>query len=200
MTALLWIGVALALSALALVAYSSLRPRLLLDEEEDDALAAFRAVAQEVGGLALVRTDLGRPRLAGLVDGVAIEIDRENHVGRGLDRLLGLRCRLAEEELAPNAALWVGDVDAIRVQYGRPRPSGDRNGLFDVYTRAEPTASEWWQDASLHEALASLPGAGVVLCEGQLTVLFDRLDADSVRTALRIPVLVREGVRRVTLH
>ena len=64
----------------------------------------------------------------------------------------------------------------------------------------EPTASEWWQDKELYEVLATLPGAGVVLEDGQLTVVFVDLDADSIRTALGVPSLIRRGVRQVTLH
>ncbi len=198
---MLWFALLTAVTiGLIALAVRYLSPTVTGDEVKDRAWEEFRAVAAEVGGLAVVRTDEGWPRLAGELGGVVVEIDCENHVSRGLDGLLGLRCRLPDAISAPNAALWVGDIDALRTQYGRPRPAGDGDGLFDVYTRVEPSASDWWQEPALHEAMASLPGAGLVLYEGQLTVLFARLDADSVRTALRIPALVQEGVRRVTLH
>lgn len=201
MPAVIWFAVAIAaaLGSIAL-AFHLFSTRTTGDDLADRAWREFRGVAEEVGGLVVVRTEDGWPRLAGEIGGVLIEIDCENHVSRGLDGLLGLRCRLPDAISAPNAALWIGDIDALRTQYGRPRPAGDGEGLFDVYTRVEPSASDWWQEGSLHEAMASLPGAGLVLYEGQLTVLFSRLDADSVRTAMRIPSLVQEGVRRVTLH
>jgi hypothetical protein len=114
--------------------------------------------------------------------------------------MLGLRCRITGGESVPSAALWIGDVDSLRTQFGRPRPSGDGAGLFDVYTRVEASASDWWADAALHEALTLLPGAGLVLDEGQLTIVFAKLDAESVRTAMRIPALVHQGAQRVTIH
>lgn len=202
MPVFLWMLIALAGVVLAAAAIAAMRSRLaeLQGASEEGDWAAFRAVADEVGGLAVVLTEEGGPRLRGDVGGVIVEIDRDNHVSQGLDRLLGLRCRIPDAAFAPNAALWIGDVEALRMQYGRPRPSGDRHGLFEVYTRVEPSASDWWQDRALHEALSGLPGAGVLLDEGQLTVVFERLDAESVRTALAIPALIQEGVRRVTLH
>ena len=202
MTLVLWIVVALAFALTVAAAVAARRPRLLAqgDDVQERVWAEFRAVAAEVGGLAVVPNEEGWPRLRGETAGVLVEIDCDNHVSRGLDGLLGLRCRIPDAMIAPNAALWVGDIDALRTQYGRPRPAGDGHGLFDVYTRSEPSASDWWQDGALHDALCSLPGAGVVLYEGQLTVLFERLDAESVRTALQIPALIQEGVRRVTLH
>lgn len=202
MTLPLWILVGLALAALlaGAIAATTLRPQLAEDDVKARAWAEFRAVANEVGGLAVVQTEEGWPRLKGEVAGVMVEIDCDNDVTRGLNGLLGLRCRIPDAAFAPNAALWIGDVDALRIQFGRPRPAGDGHGLFEVYTRVEPSASDWWQDVALHETLTALPGAGVVLYDGQLTVLFERLDAESVRTALQVPALIREGVRRVTLH
>ncbi|SRR5690606_4600901 len=202
MTLLLWMLVAIAIAVLAAAAIAALRPRLERHDEgvKERVWAEFRAVAEEVGGLAVVTNEEGWPRLRGETGGVLVEIDCDNHVSQGLDGLLGLRCRIPDAAFAPNAALWIGDIDALRTQYGRPRPAGDRHGLFEVYTRVEPSASDWWQDRALHDALSGLPGAGVVLDEGQLTVLFERLDAESVRTALAIPALIQEGVRRVTLH
>ncbi|MCZ7684909.1 MAG: hypothetical protein M5U28_41515 [Sandaracinaceae bacterium] len=197
---MVWIALIAAAVVLAALALAFAKPQLGADDLHDRAWEEFRAVADEVGGLSVVRTPEGWPRLVGEVSGVLVEIDCDNHVSRGLDGLLGLRCRVPDAGVAPDAALWIGDVDALRTQFGRPRPAGDGAGIFDVYTRVEPSASDWWQDPALHDALAGLPGAGVVLCEGQLTVLFARLDADSVRTALQIPGLVQEGVRRVTLH
>lgn len=201
MPAVLWFAL-LAAAAVGAVAlgYSLFKPRLGEEDLKGRAWEEFRAVADEVGGLAVVRTEQGWPRLAGEIGGLVVEIDCDNHVSRGLDGLLGLRCRVPDATSAPNAVLWVGDIDALRTQYGRPRPAGDGDGLFEVYTRVEPSASDWWQEPALHDALASLPGAGLVLYEGQLTVLFARLDAESVRTALRVPSIVQEGVRRVTLH
>jgi hypothetical protein len=200
MSVVLWVALVAASVAVGALIYALSKPRLGLDDGKSRVLAELSALAEEVGGLSVVVTPEGWPSLRGDVGGVLVEIDFDNHVGRGLDGLLGLRCHLPEAAIAPNAVLWVGDIDALRVQYGRPRPAGDGDGLFEVYTRAAPSASDWWQDPVLHDALASLPGAGLVLYEGQLTVLFDRLDADSVRTALRIPALVQEGVRRVTIH
>lgn len=200
MPVVVWIALLAAAAVLAALALTYAKPRLGADDVHDRAWEEFRAVADEVGGLSVTRTPDGWPRLVGEVGGVLVEIDCDNLVGRGLGGMLGLRCRVPDAGAAPNAALWIGDVDALRTQFGRPRPAGDGAGLFDVYTRVEPSASDWWQDPALHDALAGLPGAGVVLYEGQLTVLFARLDADSVRTALAIPALVQEGVRRVTLH
>lgn len=200
MPVVVWIALIAAAIVVAALALTFVKPRLVADDVNERAWAEFRAVADEVGGLSVTRTDAGWPRLCGEVGGVLVEIDFDNHISRGLDGLLGLRCRVPDAGIAPNAALWVGDIDALRTQYGRPRPAGDGEGLFEVYTRVEPSASDWWQDPALHDALTSLPGAGIVLYEGQLTVLFTRLDADSVRTALQIPALVQEGVRRVTLH
>ncbi len=190
MTLLLWMLVAIAIAVLAAAAIAALRPRLERHDEgvKERVWAEFRAVAEEVGGLAVVTNEEGWPRLRGETGGVLVEIDCDNHVSQGLDGLLGLRCRIPDAAFAPNAALWIGDIDALR------------HGLFEVYTRVEPSASDWWQDRALHDALSGLPGAGVVLDEGQLTVLFERLDAESVRTALAIPALIQEGVRRVTLH
>lgn len=200
MPVVVWIALGAAALVLAALALTLLKPRLVEEDVHERAWEEFRAIADEVGGLAVVRTDAGWPKLTGEVGGVVVEIDCDNHISRGLDGLLGLRCRVPDAVAAPNAALWIGDIDALRTQYGRPRPAGDGEGLFEVYTRVEPSASDWWQDPALHDALASLPGAGLVLYEGQLTVLFARLDAESVRTALQIPMLVEQGVRRVTLH
>lgn len=201
MTLVLWVLVALAVAVVAAAALAALKPRLAQDDGVRERVwAEFGAVADEVGGLAVVPNEAGWPRLRGEAGGVLVEIDCDNHVGRGLDGLLGLRCRIPDAAFAPNAALWIGDVDALRTQYGRPRPAGDAHGLFEVYTRVEPSASDWWQDRALHDTLCALPGAGVVLYEGQLTILFERLDAESVRTALSIPALIQAGVRRVTLH
>ncbi len=197
---MLWFAALAVLVTLGAVAFAYLPRRGDREDAQERAWEEFRAVAEEVGGLVAVRTDTGWPRLSGEAGGVLVEIDCENHVGRGLDALLGLRCRVPDARFAPNAALWIGDVDALRTQFGRPRPSGDANGLFDVYTRVEPSASDWWQEPTLHDALASLPGSGLVLDEGRLTVFFARLDAESVRVALRIPSLVQVGVHRVTLH
>jgi hypothetical protein len=200
MGALFWIAVLAALAVLGALAYMTAAPRLQKDALKSSAWDDFRAVAEEVGGLQCVLTDDGWPRLTGIVQGVAVEIDYENYVSQTLNGMLGLRCRIPEAESAPSAAIWIGDVDALRTQYGRPRPAGDSAGLFDVYTRVEPSASDWWQDPALHEALASLAGAGLLLDEGKLTVIFERLDAHSIRIAMRVPALVREGASRVTLH
>jgi hypothetical protein len=196
----LWVALVAASVALGALIYALTRPRDGLEDGTSRVLAELSALAEEVGGLAVVVTPEGWPSLRGDVGGLQVQIDFDNHVGRGLDGLLGLRCRIPEAAMAPNAVLWIGDIDALRVQYGRPRPAGDGDGLFEVYTRVAPSASDWWQDPLLHDALSSLPGAGLVLYEGQLTVLFDRLDAESVRTALRIPGLIQDGVGRVTLH
>ncbi|HJL15639.1 MAG TPA: hypothetical protein RMH99_08290 [Sandaracinaceae bacterium LLY-WYZ-13_1] len=182
------------------VAYLVVKPRVEEDEIKQSAWALYEQVAAEVGGLVVAQTDEGWPRLEGLVDGLTIEIDHTNLVAPGLEGLLGMRCQLPEAEKAPNGAVWVGHVDGLHTQFGRPRPLGDGAGLFEVYTRVEPGASDWWQEAELREVLEGLPGAGVALYEGQLTVVFTDLDAESVRTAMRVPGLIRRGVRRVTLH
>ena len=188
------------LIVLAIVGLGWAKPRARRDELKQQAWLFYQSVAEEVGGLMVAQNDEGWPRLEGLVDGLAIEIDHANNVAMGLDGVLGMRCRLPEAEMAPNAAVWIGRVDALHTQYGRPRPAGDGEGLFDVYTRVDPSASDWWQEPELHETLASLPGAGVLLYEGNLTVVFSDLDAESVRTAMRVPGLIRRGVSRVTLH
>ncbi len=162
--------------------------------------ALFREVAEQVGGLTVETDDEGWPSLRGLVDGVPIAIDHQNHIARGMEAMLAMRCRLPDAEHAPNAALWIGEIEPLRQQFGRPRPSGDAHGLFELYTRVEPSLSDWWQEPELHEALVSLPGAGVLLVDGQLTVVFSDLQAESVRLAMTLPGLIRRGVRRVTLH
>ncbi len=197
---LIWVAVALAALAAMGLALTWVKPRLVKDELRERMWSEFRTIADEIGSLAVVRTENGWPRLSGRIEDLVIDIDCENRVSYGLDGLLGLRCRIPDTEHAPSAALWIGDIDALRMQYGRPRPVGDGAGLFELYTRVEPSASDWWQEPALHDTLSALPGAGLLFHEGQLTVLFERLEADSVRTALRIPALVREGVRRVTLH
>lgn len=160
----------------------------------------FREIAESVGGLTVVEGDHGWPSMRGLVEGLPVEIDHGNHIARGMEASLGMRCPIPEAEHAPNAALWIGEIEALRRQFGRPRPAGDAHGLFEVYTRVEPSASDWWQEPELHEALVSLPGAGVLLVEGQLTVVFSNLDAESVQIALTLPGLIRRGVQRVTIH
>ena len=178
--------------------FSSANPKL--NDPNARARKHFTEVADAVGGLVVVEDDHGVLSLRGVVDGITVEIDYQNSVTRGLEALLGMRCRLTEAEHAPNAALWIGEVEGLRRQFGRPRPSGDVNGLFEVYTRFEPSASDWWQDPDLHESLTVLRGGGLLLVDGQLTVVFSLLDAESVRTALSIPSLIRRGVQRVTLH
>lgn len=171
-----------------------------LPDPKAKAREVFEGIAQQVPGLTVVTDENGWPSLHGLVDGVAIEIDHANHIARGMEAMLGMRCNLVEAEHAPNAALWIGEVEALRRQFGRPRPSGDRHGIFEVYTRVEPSASDWWQEPELHEALVALPGGGLLLVEGKLTVVFSNLDAESVRAAMAIPGHIRRGVQRVTIH
>ncbi|MEC7521207.1 MAG: hypothetical protein VYE22_15120 [Myxococcota bacterium] len=199
----LLIALAVALAIVSVVALVVQKTQPVLPGADDPKARAwelFRMVADEVGGLSVVKTDDGWPRLRGIVDGLDVEVDYDNHLGQGLEAMLGMRCRIPEAETSPPTAVWVGSVDVLHTHYGRPRPAGDVDGLFEVYTRREPTASEWWQDKELYEVLASLPGAGVILEEGQLTVVFADLDAESVRTALTVPTLIRRGVRQVTLH
>lgn len=188
------------LLALGILAMTVIKPRVAEDGVKQQAWLVYETVADEVGGLMVTRNDDGWPRLEGLADGLPIEIDHTNNVALGLDGLLGMRCRLPEAESAPNAAVWVGRIDALHTQYGRPRPAGDGAGLFEIYTRVEPSASDWWQEPELYEVLSSLPGAGVLLYEGNLTVVFSDLDAESIRTAMTIPGLIRRGVDRVTIH
>lgn len=189
-----------ALIALAALAVGVVKPRFERDDIRQQAWSIYQQVADEVGGLVVASNPDGWPRLEGIVDGLKIEIDHTNHIAPGFEGLLGMRCRLPEAEGAPNAAVWIGHVDALQAQFGRPRPAGDDVGLFEIYTRVEPSASDWWQEPELYDTLASLPGAGLLLYEGGLTVLFADLDAESIRTALQVPSLIRRGVRRVTLH
>ncbi|MGE0791702.1 MAG: hypothetical protein AB7S26_38865 [Sandaracinaceae bacterium] len=170
------------------------------DDPKARAWSRFLALAEEVGGLAVVEDDLGWPTMRGLIDGVTVEVDLRNPVGIGARPQLGMRARLPEAEHVPSAALFMGEIEELRRQFGRPRPSGDPHGLFEVYTRVEPSASDWWQDPDLHEALTALPGGGAILVDGQLTVVFANLDADSIRQALTVPALIQKSVQRVTLH
>ncbi|MEQ9073543.1 MAG: hypothetical protein RLP09_06760 [Sandaracinaceae bacterium] len=198
---LIALAVALAVVGIVALVVQKTQPALSAgDDPKARAWEMFQMVAEEVGGLTVVKTDDGWPRLRGLVDGLDVEIDYDNHLAKGLEAMLGMRCRIPEAEGSPPTVVWVGSVDVLHAHYGRPRPAGDADGLFEVYTRREPTASEWWQDKELYEVLATLPGAGVVLEDGQLTVVFVDLDADSIRTALGVPSLIRRGVRQVTLH
>ena len=175
-------------------------PRLGKGEPEDLAFLLYAQVAEQIGGLVVVRSETGWPRIEGRVDGADVEIDHANDIAPGLERMLALRCQLPEALMAPNGAIWIGEIPALHTQFGRPRPIGDPDGLFELYTRTEASASDWWQEPELFDALLSLPGSGVVLYEGQLTVVFSDLDAESVRTAMQIPSLIRRGVSRVTLH
>lgn len=195
--------VALAVVAVVAALVSHVGPRLGSGEASDArsfAWALFQQVADEVGGLQVLESEAGWPRLKGLVDGIEIEIDQHNDIAFGLDALLGMRCSVPEAARAPNAAIWVGDVNALHSQFGRPRAVGDADALFDVYTRAAPSASDWWQEPELLDALRALPGSGLLLYDGQLTVLFSDLDAHSVQTAMSVPGLIRRGVDRVTIH
>ena len=196
------LAVLIGLAAILLLALAALaiKPRVSGNTVKEHAWLVYQSVADEVGGLMVTANEDGWPRLEGLVDGLPIEIDHTNQVAMGLDGMLGMRCRLPEAEMAPNAAVWIGRVDALHTQYGRPRSALDGTGLFEVYTRVDPSASDWWQEPELYEALSSLPGAGVLLDEGHLTVVFSDLDAESVRTAMTIPGLIRRGVSRVTIH
>ena len=169
-------------------------------DERSDAWAYVQSVAEEVGGLSVIADDDGWPRLCGLAAGVPVEIDGNNVVGALREPRLGLRCYLASAAEAPNAAVWLGEVPALHTEFGRPSPLGDPDGLFEVHTRAESSGSDWWSEPDLQEALLSLPGAGLLLVDGHLTVVFAELDAHSVRVALSIPETIERGVSRVTLH
>lgn len=194
--------VVLAVIAIVAAVVSHVGPRLGsgTDDVRSFAWTLFEQVANEVGGLQVMETEAGWPRLKGIVDGIEIEIDQHNNVAYGLEGLLGLRCALPEAMRAPNAAIWIGEVATLHSQFGRPRAVGDADALFDVYTRADHSASDWWQEPELLEALRSLPGSGILLYEGQLTVVFSDLDAHSVQTAMSMPGLIRRGVDRVTIH
>ena len=168
--------------------------------EQAEAWALCRSIADEVGGLVVTPDDAGWPRLTGIVEGVTIEIDAHNYVAGSREPMLGMRCRIGGAEHAPNAAVWIGEIPALHTEFGRPRPLGDPDRLFEVYTRAEPTASDWWNEPGLQETLLSLPGAGVLLVDGSLTVFFSELHALCVRSAMEIPPLVQRGVCRVTIH
>lgn len=169
-------------------------------DEKTEAWAYCQGVADEVGGLTVVADDEGWPRLSGMAAGVPVEIDANNRVGAGREALLGLRCYLPAAFHAPDAAVWIGEVPALHTEFGRPRPLGDPDGLFEVHTRVEPSGSDWWTEPDLQDALLSLQGAGILLVEGKLTVVFAELDAHSVRTVLSIPEMIQRGVSRVTLH
>ncbi|MBX3273395.1 MAG: hypothetical protein KF729_24240 [Sandaracinaceae bacterium] len=169
-------------------------------DERSDAWLYVQSVAEEVGGLSVVADEDGWPRLCGLAAGVPVEIDGNNVVGTLREPRLGLRCYLPAAAEAPNAAVWLGAVPALHTEFGRPSPLGDPDGLFEVHTRAESSGSDWWSEPDLQEALLSLAGAGVLLVDGHLTVVFSELDAHSVRVALSIPETIERGVSRVTLH
>ncbi|MGF1468726.1 MAG: hypothetical protein ACFCGT_21580 [Sandaracinaceae bacterium] len=162
----------------------------------------YRLVADEVGGLEVVATAAGWPRLRGRVDGVEVEIDDDNHLGRGSSGLLGLRCRLPELEGTADVALWLGPAPAFFADLlGPPKSLGDRDlELYDLFTRAEGGGSDWWQDVVLLETLRTLPGGRVWKRDDQLLVLFDHLEADVVRSVLTVPGLLRHAASRPTLH
>lgn len=165
-----------------------------------DAWTLFELVAAEVGGLVVVADPDGWPQLNGIIDGITVEIDGSNFAGGTFVPRLGMRCHLEGAAHAPNAAVWIGESPALHTEFGRPRPLGDPDGIFDVHSRTEPSPSDWWQEPGLHEALACLPGAGLLLVDGELLVVFDELDAEFVRVALQIPTLIERGVERVTVH
>jgi len=169
-------------------------------DSTSDAWAYCQTIADEIPGLLVVPDEHGWPRLTGIIHGVSVEIDAQNQISATQLPFLGLRCYLDAALHAPNAAVWIGEVAALHTEFGRPRPLGDPDGLFEVHTRAEPTTSDWWMEPELQEALLSLTGAGLLLVDGALTVVFSELDVYSVRTALSIPALIQRGVRRVTLH
>ncbi len=169
-------------------------------DEKSEAWAYCQSIADEITGLLVVPDEHGWPRLTGIIGGVSVEIDAQNQVGTAREPYLGLRCYLDSALRAPNAAVWIGEVAALHTEFGRPRPLGDPDGLFEVHTRAEPTTSDWWMEPELQEALLSLHGAGLLLVDGQLTVIFEELSVESVRVALSIPSVIQRGVRRVTLH
>lgn len=197
------IGLAVALAILVALALGiAVRTRRLGARGSDQAEAwrLCESIAEEVGGLVVVPDDAGWPRLTGFIDGVSIEIDAHNYIGNGREPHLGLRCTLPSAERAPNAAVWIGEVAALHTEFGRPRPLGDPDGFFEVHTRAEPTGSDWWQEPGLQDALLSLPGAGVLLVDGTLTVVFSELNVWSVQAALQIPGVIQRGVSRVTIH
>lgn len=169
-------------------------------DEQAEAWALCRSIAEEVGGLVVVPDDAGWPRLTGIVEGVTIEIDAHNYIGSAREPMLGMRCHIGGAEHAPNAAVWIGEIPALHTEFGRPRPLGDPDGLFEVHTRVESTGSDWWNEPGLQETLLSLPGAGVLLVDGALTVIFSELQAWCVRSAMEIPPLIQRGVCRVTIH
>jgi len=192
--------IALAVLFVGALGFAVRQRRELGRDEKTEAWAYCQAIADEVGGLVVVSDEDGWPRLTGIVGGFNVEIDAHNRIGTLNEMHLGLRCHLPSAEHAPNAAVWIGESPSLHTEFGRPRPLGDPDGLFEVHTRAEPTASDWWSEPELREALLSLPGAGLLLVDGNLTVVFAELDAESVRTALAIPEVIVRGVRRVTLH
>lgn len=194
------LAVVLAVAAIAAVFFGMIRPRVQADDAKTSAWLLYETIANEVGGLVVARSEDGWPSLHGVADGVEVEIDHDNHPAQGFEAMLGMRCNIPEASGAPNGALWIGGVPALHTQYGRPRAVGDADGLYEIHTRAEPSASDWWQEPELHAVLTELPGAGVILYEGQLTVLFSDFDGESIRTAMRVPGVIRQGVRRVTLH
>lgn len=194
------LAVLLALLGIGALAIAIRERREGARDDRSEAWAYCQTIADEIPGLMVVGDDYGWPRLTGLISGFSVEIDAQNRVGTSREPMLGMRCYLDSALHAPNAAVWVGEVAALHTEFGRPRPLGDPDGLFEVHTRAEPTTSDWWAEPGLQEALLSLPGAGLLLVDGALTVVFLELDVLSVRTALSIPALIQRGVSRVTLH
>ncbi|MEZ4336134.1 MAG: hypothetical protein R3B82_05855 [Sandaracinaceae bacterium] len=200
MEVMIALGLALLLVGGAALVMAVRSRRLGARDDKSEAWAWCRSVAEEVGGLMVVADGEGWPRLTGLAAGVPIEIDANNQIGTLPEVHLGLRCYLPSATGAPNAAVWIGEVASLHTEFGRPRPLGDPDGLFEVHTRTEPTASDWWAEPDLQEALLSLPGAGILLVDGQLTIVFAELDAHSVRVVLSIPEMIQRGVSRVTIH
>lgn len=94
MELLIALAVALAVVGIVALVVQKTQPALSAgDDPKARAWEMFQMVAEEVGGLTVVKTDDGWPRLRGLVDGLDVEIDYDNHLAKGLEAMLGMRCR-----------------------------------------------------------------------------------------------------------
>lgn len=200
--------VALLVTLLALAVgllVQAFRDRRGRDRLADESLR-WAQVADQVGGLEVEWDAQGRPRLVGTREGVRVTLSKDNDLGVGFHDRLGMRCTLPELGARPaTVALWTGPApDYFEELLGPPRPLRlahlDGVSTHDLYTRAEGSGSDWWQDPELRERLVGLPGGCLWFERGSLVVLFDRLDAESVRLALEVPSTLRRATRRPTLH
>lgn len=167
-----------------------------------EAREELEALARELGGLALAVDADGIHHLRGQHDGVEVRVDHRHVLGSGVPSAPALTCELPELSGAPDVALWVGRAPKFfREVFGAPRRLPiDELGLYDLYTRADLGGSDWWQDVVFLETLQTVAGARLWKRDATLLILFDRLDAESVQAALRLPGQLREAASRPTLH